>query len=514
MGATGNPWPIHHHPSLQKQNYLSIHPEAGSLLSQIVIPTTGKCSLLTKRLVNELFHEGKDPYNRHIRPTINETTPTHLKMQLFVSQILEMDERVQLLKANVWVTFDWVDEFLTWDPDDFEGLQSFKLTSDLVWMPNIVLYNNAGASYEPFVFDKIVKIDHTGHINWGSPLIIKATCQLNIANFPFDVQRCKLKFGPWQHDGSELIMEGAGDETAFRSDGEWDIIGMVTETNQSAYPDTPGVFYYDVTYTISIRRRALYYVFNLLVPCILIAAITLLGFLLPVDSGEKVSLGITVLLSLTVFLLLIAESMPPSSVVPIIGQYYVSTMVLVSVSILLTVSVINLHHRGPYCKRAPRWARKFILGELARYLRLQPDEFKHFKFASEKSYYNNANGGSGHVPSRKYRSKLVDSHDGHRSEKVKLTQPNESPILGISRGTRGKDGRGLACCEHTEDHILLMRRLIEHVRYIRDHYEGIDDNEDIRNEWKQIALVVDRMFAIFYVVGTIGTIMILVFKVT
>lgn len=45
-----------------------------------------------------------------------------------------------------------------------------------------------------------------------------------------------------------------------------------------------------------------------------------LGFYLPADSGEKVSLGVTVLLALTVFQLLVAESMPPSESVPLIGQ--------------------------------------------------------------------------------------------------------------------------------------------------------------------------------------------------
>lgn len=45
-----------------------------------------------------------------------------------------------------------------------------------------------------------------------------------------------------------------------------------------------------------------------------------LGFYLPADSGEKVSLGVTVLLALTVFQLLVAESMPPSESVPLIGE--------------------------------------------------------------------------------------------------------------------------------------------------------------------------------------------------
>lgn len=49
--------------------------------------------------------------------------------------------------------------------------------------------------------------------------------------------------------------------------------------------------YPDVTYTVTMRRRTLYYGLNLLIPCVLISALALLVFLLPADSGEKISLG-------------------------------------------------------------------------------------------------------------------------------------------------------------------------------------------------------------------------------
>ncbi|GAA6091571.1 cholinergic receptor, nicotinic, alpha 11 [Tachysurus ichikawai] len=100
----------------------------------------------------------------------------------------------------------------------------------------------------------------------------------------------------------------------------------------SIYPGVPGtrneVFYDcckepypDVTFVITIRRRTLYYALNLLIPCVLLSSMTLLIFVLPADSGEKISLGITVLLSLTVFMLLVAEIMPATSdSIPLIGD--------------------------------------------------------------------------------------------------------------------------------------------------------------------------------------------------
>ena len=99
---------------------------------------------------------------------------------------------------------------------------------------------------------------------------------------------------------------------------------------------------------VHIRRRILYYLFNIIFPCIWLSILSLLGFWLPPDSGEKITLGITVLLAFSVFMLLIAESMPATSeMVPLIEIYLTIVMALTSMSIVLTVYVLQLHHSGP-----------------------------------------------------------------------------------------------------------------------------------------------------------------------
>jgi nicotinic acetylcholine receptor len=49
--------------------------------------------------------------------------------------------------------------------------------------------------------------------------------------------------------------------------------------------------YIDLTFTLHIRRRSLFYTFNLIVPCALISSMEFLAFTLPPESGEKISLG-------------------------------------------------------------------------------------------------------------------------------------------------------------------------------------------------------------------------------
>src|SRR5699024_1606838 len=68
--------------------------------------------------------------------------------------------------------------------------------------------------------------------------------------------------------------------------------------------------YIDITYTVNIKRRTLYYGFNLIIPCIILSSMTLLSFSLPPESGEKLHLGVTILLSMTVFLVQLGKILP------------------------------------------------------------------------------------------------------------------------------------------------------------------------------------------------------------
>jgi nicotinic acetylcholine receptor len=133
-----------------------------------------------------------------------------------------------------------------------------------------------------------------------------------------------MKFGSWTYNGFKLNLtlnsgEG-GDISTFTENGEWSLLGVPAKRNEVIYECCPEP-YLDITFIIKLRRRTLYYFFNLIVPCVLIASMAVLGFTLPPDSGEKLSLGVTVLLSLTVFQDSVSATMPITSLqIPLLGK--------------------------------------------------------------------------------------------------------------------------------------------------------------------------------------------------
>ncbi len=167
-----------------------------------------------------------------------------------------------------------------------------------------------------------VVIRHDGQIMWDQPAITKSSCKVDVSYFPFDAQQCRLTFGSWTHNGNQMDLHNAldsADLADFVENVEWEVQGMPAKKNIILYGCCSDP-YPDITYTLHLKRRASFYIFNLLIPCMMISFLAPLGFYLPADSGEKVSLGVTVLLALTVFQLLVAESMPPSENVPLIGE--------------------------------------------------------------------------------------------------------------------------------------------------------------------------------------------------
>ena len=157
------------------------------------------------------------------------------------------------------------------------------------------------------------------------------------------------------------------DKRDYFDNGEWE---MVKATGSRGLRMDDTCYYPFITYSFLIRRLPLFYTLFLIIPCIGLSFLTILVFYLPSNSGEKVSLCTSVLVSLTVFLLVIEEIIPSSSkVIPLIGEYLVFTMIFVTLSIVITVFAINIHHRSSstHHDMAP-WVRRIFLHRLPKLL--------------------------------------------------------------------------------------------------------------------------------------------------
>ena len=125
----------------------------------------------------------------------------------------------------------------------------------------------------------------------------------------------------------------------YTTHGEWDVISTKAERVETVFECCPDVVYPEVIFTLYLRRKALFYVMNVIVPSVFLSTLVLLVFYLPPGAGEKISLGVTLLLAFSVFVLMIADNVPNTSeAVPLISKSRVSFIVCLFYYVLVSVS--------------------------------------------------------------------------------------------------------------------------------------------------------------------------------
>ncbi|VDM80564.1 unnamed protein product, partial [Strongylus vulgaris] len=101
-------------------------------------------------------------YNSLIQPVKNiSETPIIVKIALQLVLLINVDEKDQVMHTNVWLTLKWHDFQMRWNPVNYGEIREMRVSPDKVWLPDIVLFNNADGNYEVSFMCNVV-INHLG----------------------------------------------------------------------------------------------------------------------------------------------------------------------------------------------------------------------------------------------------------------------------------------------------------------------------------------------------------------
>ncbi|XP_022915315.1 neuronal acetylcholine receptor subunit alpha-7 isoform X14 [Onthophagus taurus] len=430
-----------------------------------------------KRLLNNLL----GPYNILERPVANESEPLEVKFGLTLQQIIDVDEKNQLLITNIWLSLEWNDYNLRWNESEYGGVKDLRITPNKLWKPDVLMYNSADEGFDG-TFQTNVVVKHNGSCLYVPPGIFKSTCKIDITWFPFDDQHCDMKFGSWTYDGNQLDLvlnsEDGGDLSDFITNGEWYLIGMPGKKNTIVYQCCPEP-YVDVTFTIQIRRRTLYYFFNLIVPCVLISSMALLGFTLPPDSGEKLTLG----------------------------TYFNCIMFMVASSVVLTVVVLNYHHRTADIHEMPQWIKTVFLQWLPWILGMS----RPGKKITRKTILMNSRMKELELKERSSKSLLanvLDIDDDFRN----LPGGNNASMttsLGTAfmRHPTTIEEAAVPSSGTQRD----LQNILRELQFITNRMKKADEEAEVISDWKFAAMVVDRfcliIFTLFTIIATVAVLL-------
>ncbi|CAF3851640.1 unnamed protein product [Rotaria sp. Silwood2] len=377
----------------------------------------------------------------------------------------------------------WNDYNLRWKPEEFGNIQTLRIPSTQIWVPDILLYNSADDKFDAAMKVNAV-VQHNGDILYVPPVLFKSTCPFDIVAFPFvsiktmfqlyrtfilnvclflDTQHCTLKFGSWTYDDA--------------------------------------------------------------VPCFLISCMILLGILLPPNSGDKINLQITTLLTVVMFSLRLSEIIPPNSnAIPVITIYFMCVMITSAFSVVASVLVLSLHFRNSKSHKMPLWVRKYICNYLAWLLLMKrPDHNLSWRgigrrWASPKQESSNING-------------LIDNHHSKIASEPLLNNTFEL----LSTNLMNIDRKAFELLENREkqgSHSLLeftvplttkihgfrhrynrskelemirseLRIIISQLTILTSYSQKEEREDDEAEEWKFMARVIDRLCLVCFAVAMI-----------
>lgn len=468
-----------------------------------------------QKLYETLFTD----YNMKVRPVWNATDPVDVSLHITINQIVEMDERNQILTTNLWIEQHWTDQKLVWDPVDYDGIVEMRIPATEIWVPDVTLYDNADSNdYVAHSRSSNAIVSHKGNIDlWSKPTLVKSTCKIDVKYFPFDMQECSMKFGSWTYTSFQMNLTKHAPNPELSElvpNEQWDLEYAVTRRHSVKYECCPER-YLDVTFYFGLKRKPLYYIYNLLMPCMLLSSLSLLGFFMPYDVGVvKVSLSITLILSLTVFLLLVAEMMPRTSEeVPLIGQYYAATMFMISISTAMNVFVLNINEKGGlvHAREVPRWLRVIALEYLAVVFWVTPCPCARMKKKSRTQHehhelrYKPVNNQNTHIvtfDTTSPRNGGVTSNHvvGNRGSRY-MNGPNPPDFDTIVREQNGSESETIS-----ERRLARMDKVVSE---ILKHLKALDRKKEkatqLKKDWALVAKVLDRLLLMIFFVSTVVT---------
>ncbi|KAK3710902.1 hypothetical protein QZH41_009701, partial [Actinostola sp. cb2023] len=228
------------------------------------------------------------------------------------------------------------------------------------WKPDIYCYNARQSNL--MVEDKDVNsrltINTSGAIHYSRGSTVVASCDMNLRNFPMDTQHCRLMF---ISADPQLLHHSQSDSDIIFS---WKTKTITVDQKEMSQFNLDGIelgrrakIYYGVNYTqifftISLTRRSGYYIIQVYCPDILIVALSWIVLWMDADAiGDRLSLGITTILTVMFLLGSTNSSMPKVSYAKALDWYLLVSFAFVFMTLFESMLVFMMIARDDGSKK-------------------------------------------------------------------------------------------------------------------------------------------------------------------
>ncbi|GFN84030.1 histone-lysine N-methyltransferase SETMAR [Plakobranchus ocellatus] len=332
------------------------------LFGQLHLSVTGQGISEYSALTTSLFQG----YEKRVRPSV-AGSPTTVYMIFEPSSILSLDENEQVLYTYATFKCSWFDDHLAWNTSDYNNITSFLWPQDDVWLPDLIITNSVKNPARLGYDEMPVRVRYTGSVTWYPSKIFATSCDMDVTYYPFDTQICTLILSTKMSTYQEIEIAAGGSPISwaeYSPGSTWDLKTIAVEALDNQGDITR------IQFKLTLKRLRTYYVMNIILPVLFLSFTASIVFYLPADAGEKIGMSMTVLLAYAVYLTIIADNMPQTSLqVSLLAVYLTMLLGFTALGVILSVIVLSLHFTGDDIPVGHRTA--FITRKIRRFLRLR-----------------------------------------------------------------------------------------------------------------------------------------------
>ncbi|PIC39824.1 hypothetical protein B9Z55_011392 [Caenorhabditis nigoni] len=295
-----------------------------------------------------------DDYYKYARPVRNSSSILNVTALIQIYNLVEVNEKNEQIQLLLWFPQSWKDEYLTWDPEEWNGIEKIIIPKAMIWVPDGYIFNT--------VAEAETMENHNARVRYdGKVELVDLTCPMSVSSFPFDSQLCALQFGSWSYPNNVLSFNVMGAWVHEKEkNSEWDIIDFNATKLVRGYNDTLGGanVYEEIFYYLELKRKPHYYIVVIIIPTFAIVTVSNIGLFTPHgvhgDREEHVSLGLTTMLTMAVILDMVTGQMPKSSEgIPLLGKYVLIEFAISIIAVLVSILIIFAHERMLYLEKTP-----------------------------------------------------------------------------------------------------------------------------------------------------------------
>lgn len=311
-------------------------------------------------------------YDRISRPVKNHLTQTKVDMRITINEFVELDTVNSLLVTDAWFHITWKDEFLSWEPNDYQQLKQIHMNPNEIWKPDIVLINTANQDNLLNIFtDSEVLVNSTGDVTWITMGLLRSKCPIWAYDYPFAVRplNCRLTFCSLIYQSHEVNITTPGNE--FFLAGPWFVNPRlqfinITGERYERYYEGYGTYSFE-SLTVQLKRRDNALPLIVRIPTLAAITMVLCMFFIPVTWSVRIHLALFAILIQLLLILYIGLQLGVNAIGlarPI--SYLRDDLFLSSMALLLTLVFRRMLVLADILPQLPYFVSSILSGPIAR----------------------------------------------------------------------------------------------------------------------------------------------------